>query len=77
MLEDAAAKVERWSDAVAFGRRLVQVLPSDSEARAGAERRLGELLAASREAERKSAGTLRIGEAVASESIAIRDLTLD
>ncbi len=76
-LIDAAARTERWSDAVAFGRRRASMLPSGTPEREQADRRVGDLLASSRDAERRATGVLRVGEAVASDSITIRDFTLD
>ncbi len=76
-LIDAAARTERWPDAVAFGRRRASMLTSGTPEREQAEKRVGDLLASSREAERRSTGVLRIDAAVASDSITIRDFTLD
>lgn len=76
-LIEAATRTQRWPEAVAFGRRRASLLPANSPERTEADRRVGELLASSRDAERRQTGVLRIGEAVASESITVRDLLLD
>lgn len=76
-LIDAASRSERWSDAVAFGRQQASLLPPETPEREQAQRRIGDLLSLERDAERRAYGILRIGEAVAAESITIRDFTLD
>ncbi len=76
-LVDAATRTERWTEAVAFGRRRASLLQPGSRERTEADSKVSELLASSREAERRHTGVLRIGAAVASETITVRDLALD
>jgi hypothetical protein len=76
-LAEAAASVGRWDEAVAYAKRRVNLLDAAAPERPAAEKRFADLQAASYEASRRSAGLLRIGSAVASESVAIREFTLD
>jgi tetratricopeptide (TPR) repeat protein len=76
-LADAAAKLGRWVEAIDYQQtRLASARPSSPE-QAGVEAKLGELRQARADAERRAAGRLTVGTAVASERVVIRDFTFD
>ncbi len=76
-LTESAYRLQRWDDAVSYARRRAEVLASGSPERAKADERLTQVETAKREAERKLSQSLKVGEAVATDAVSIRELTLD
>lgn len=76
-LADAAAKVQRWDEAVGYATKRAALLAPNSPERAQADAVTERLSVARYEANRSTYGALRIGAAVASEQVTIREFTLD
>ncbi len=74
-LADAAARLGRLDEAVAYARGRVTVA-ADAD-RPKAESRLDELLTAQRDAARRTATLLRVGQAVATDTIPVRDFSIE
>ncbi len=75
-LADSAARIGLFDQAVGYARRRL-VLVAETPDAAKAQTKLDELMTAQRDAARRASGLLRVGTAIATDSVAIKEFTLD